>query len=214
MTQQSSYFALESVEGDIVHSYDFLLAVEDLPQVHDLHTFHLVWLLLEKEFVRERCGVACGGAGRVPAPVGGLQDISHVTSQQSQQSHREGEVPGLSNAILAGSDIVQVPQQDGEHQTGDQVAAPHVDQGHVVGADHRGGHIGPVHPPGAVRLSEPHHDEAEGETQVWNKGDGDLGAEAPSKITLRSDESTRQPGTKVEHDTQSYGQVSYKQRHS
>ena len=49
-------------------------------------------------------------------------------------TYTEGEVPGLGHPVLARPDIVQVPQQDDEHQAGDQVAAPDIHQCHVIRA--------------------------------------------------------------------------------
>ena len=49
-------------------------------------------------------------------------------------TYREGEVPGLSHTVLPRSDVVQVPQQAGEHQAGDEVAQPDIHQCHVVRA--------------------------------------------------------------------------------
>ena len=52
-------------------------------------------------------------------------------------------------------------------------------------------YIGPVHPTGAGGLFEPHHDEAEGEAEVWDERDGNLGTAAPGKVALRGDEASR-----------------------
>ena len=49
-------------------------------------------------------------------------------------TYTEGEIPWLGHPVLARSDIVHVPQQDDEDQTGDQVAAPDIHQCHVIRA--------------------------------------------------------------------------------
>ena len=97
---------------------------------------------------------------------------------------REGEVPWLGHPVLARPDVVQVPEQEDEDQAEDEVAAPDIHQSHVIRAGRGGGwcdvtrlispdyglvHIGPVHPTGAGGLFEPHHDEAEGEAEVWDE---------------------------------------------
>ena len=45
---------------------------------------------------------------------------------------REGEVPGLGHPVLAGPDVVQVPEQEDEDQAEDEVAAPDIHQSHVI----------------------------------------------------------------------------------
>ena len=50
------------------------------------------------------------------------------------ETYSEGEVPGLSHPVLARSDVVQVPEEDDEHQAGHQVAHPDIHQCHVVRA--------------------------------------------------------------------------------
>ena len=49
-------------------------------------------------------------------------------------TYSEGEVPWLSHTVLAWPDIVQVPEEDDEHQAGDEVTAPDIHQCHVIRA--------------------------------------------------------------------------------
>ena len=49
-------------------------------------------------------------------------------------TYSEGEVPWLSHTVLAWPDIVQVPEEDDEHQAGDDVTAPDIHECHVIRA--------------------------------------------------------------------------------
>ena len=60
--------------------------------------------------------------------------VRRVSGWELVETYSEGEVPGLSHPVLARPDVVQVPEEDDEHQAGDDVTAPDIHESHVIRA--------------------------------------------------------------------------------